>query len=153
MTNQDFSDLSALLLNCSLEAEAADSHTMRLLGRVAGIMRAEGVDVQIEHARQHRIAFGMAPDMTEHGADVDDWPDVQAAIEAADILVIGSPIWLGAKSSVATLAIERLYANSARTNDNGQYIYYGKTAGCVVTGNEDGVKAVARDVLYALQHI
>ncbi len=72
---------------------------------------------------------------------------------AADILVIGSPIWLGVKSSLATLAIERMYASSAEKNDKGQYLYYGKTAGCVVTGNEDGVKAVGMELLYAFQHI
>ncbi len=153
MTNTDFSDLSALFLNCSLKSDAAESHTMRLMLRAAGIMSAEGVSVNIENVLDHNVAFGMQIDMTEHGASVDDWPALQAKVEAADILVIGSPIWLGAKSSVATLAIERMYASSGEQNDKGQYLYYGKTGGCVVTGNEDGVKAVARDILYALQHI
>ncbi len=153
MPDTSFRDLSALFLNCSLKADAAESHTMRLMRRAAGIMSAEGVAVDIENARDHQIAFGMNIDMTEHGASVDDWPKLQAKIEAADILVLGSPIWLGAKSSVATLAVERMYASSGETNDRGQYLYYGKTAGCVVTGNEDGVKAVARDILYAMQHI
>ncbi|MEZ5244893.1 MAG: NAD(P)H-dependent oxidoreductase [Acidimicrobiales bacterium] len=153
MTDVGFSDLSALFLNCSLKRDPSESHTMRLVQRAAGIMEAEGVAVEVVHALDHRIPFGMDKDMTEHSAPVDDWPMIQDRIEAADILVVGSPIWLGAKSSVATLAIERMYANSAETNDRGQYVYYGKTAGCVVTGNEDGVKAVARDVLYALQHI
>ena len=153
MTDHDFSDLSAVFLNCSLKRDGAASHTMRLVRRAAGIMEARGVTVDVIHALDHRIPFGMEPDMTDHGEPVDDWPGLQRRIQAADILVIGSPIWLGAKSSVATLAIERLYANSSETNDRGQYVYYGKTAGCVVTGNEDGVKAVARDILYALQHI
>ena len=153
MTDPDFSDLSAFFLNCSLKRDATESHTMRLMRRAAGIMADEGVAVDIEHALDHRIPFGMQMDMTEHGESVDDWPALQEKIEAADILVLGSPIWLGAKSSVATLAIERMYAKSGETNERGQYIYYGKAAGCVVTGNEDGVKAVARDILYALQHI
>ena len=153
MSDPHFSGLSALFLNCSINADASASHTMRLLERAAAIMRTEGVSVSIEHLLDHDVAFGMQIDMTDHGAVVDDWPKVQAKIEAADILVMGSPIWLGAKSSVATLAIERMYASSGVTNDRGQYVYYGKTAGCVVTGNEDGVKAVARDILYAMQHI
>ena len=153
MSATDFSDLSALFLNCSLQSDAAKSHTMRLMQRAAGIMSAEGVGVDVAHALDYDIAFGMQVDMTEHGAPVDQWPVLQAKIQAADILVIGSPIWLGAKSSVATLAIERMYASSGETNDRGQYLYYGKAAGCVVTGNEDGVKAVARDILYAMQHI
>ncbi len=149
----DYSDLSALFLNCSLTRDASQSHTMRLVRRAAGIMSDEGVDVDIVHLLDHDIAFGMQTDMTEHGADADDWPAIQAKIVAADILVIGSPIWLGAKSSVATMAVERMYASSGETNDKGQYLYYGKAGGCVVTGNEDGVKAVARDLLYAMQHI
>lgn len=153
MTEIAFEELSAVFLNCSLQSNAADSHTMRLVQRAAGIMSAEGVNVEVIHALDHDIAFGMQPDMKEHGASVDDWPALQAKIEAADILVIGSPIWLGAKSSVASLVVERMYASSGKTNQRGQYLYYGKTAGCIVTGNEDGVKAVARDIVYALQHI
>jgi len=101
----------------------------------------------------HQVGFGMVEDTTEIGDERDDWPRIHAEIMAADILVIGTPIWLGTKSSVATLAIERLYAYSGNTNEHGQYLYYGKTAGCVVTGNEDGVKAVAMETLYALSHI
>ncbi|MEJ7801592.1 MAG: NAD(P)H-dependent oxidoreductase [Ilumatobacter sp.] len=148
-----FTDLSAVLLNCSLSHEGDRSHTRRLLARVGGVMRAEGVDVDLIHMLDHQIGFGMVKDTTELGDDRDDWPGIHARIMAADILVIGTPIWLGGKSSVATLAVERLYAYSGDTNVAGQYLYYGKAAGCVVTGNEDGVKAVSKEMLYALSHI
>lgn len=148
-----FPDLSAVLLNCSLAHDAAKSHTRRLLARVGGVMRAEGVGVELIHLLDHRIGFGMVKDTTELGDARDDWPGIHARIMAANILVVGTPIWLGVKSSVATLAIERLYAFSGDRNQHGQYLYYGKTAGCVVTGNEDGVKAVASQTLYALSHI
>lgn len=149
----DFSDLSAVLLNCSLVHDATKSHTRRLLSRVAGVMDAEGVAVEVIHMLDHRIGFGMVKDTTSLGDDVDDWPEIHRKIMAADILVIGTPIWLGVKSSVATLAVERLYAYSSDTNAAGQYLYYGKAGGCVVTGNEDGVKACAMETLYALSHI
>ena len=42
----DFSHLSALFLNCSLEYDPADSHTARLMSRSAGIMGTEGVSVE-----------------------------------------------------------------------------------------------------------
>ncbi len=148
-----FSGLSAVLLNCSLVHEAKKSHTRLLLNRVRGIMTTEGVDVEVVHMLEHRVGFGMVTDTTELGDEVDDWPTIHAKIMAADILVIGTPIWLGAKSSVASLAIERLYAHSSETNEHGQYLYYGKTGGCVVTGNEDGVKACSMETLYALGHI
>ncbi len=91
--------------------------------------------------------------MTEHGWERDDWPEIFERVIAADILVLGMPIWLGEKSSVATQIIERLYGNSHLLNDAGQYAYYGRTAGCLVTGNEDGVKHCAMNVLYSLQHL
>ncbi len=148
-----FSGLSAILVNCSLVHDASKSHTRRLLARVAGVMRSEGVDVELIHMLEYQIGFGMVKDTTEIGDARDDWPGIHAKIMAADILVIGTPIWLGVKSSVATLAVERLYAYSSDTNYQGQYVYYGKTGGCVVTGNEDGVKACAAEVLFALSHI
>lgn len=156
MTNQTqsrpFAGIKALLLNCSIKQSAAESHTQKLMNRVAGIMKAEGVAVTSLYALDHNIAFGMIKDGQESGM-VDDWPMVQKKIMESNIFVLGTPIWLGTKSSVATLAIERMYAHSGELNDKGQYLYYGKTGGCVITGNEDGVKHCAMDILYALQHI
>ena len=72
---------------------------------------------------------------------------------AADILVIGGPIWLGDNSSETKKIIERLYAHSGELNDRGQWLYYGRVGGCLITGNEDGIKHCASNVLYSLQHI
>src|SRR4029453_719197 len=81
----------------------------------------------------------------------DEWPAIFERVMAADILVLLSPIWLGEKSSVWTHVIERLYGNSHLLNEAGQYAYYGRTAGCLVTGNEDGIKHCAMNILYSLQ--
>jgi multimeric flavodoxin WrbA len=91
--------------------------------------------------------------MTEHGWEADEWPAIFEKVIAADILVLGMPIWLGEKSSVCTKVIERLYGNSHLLNDAGQYAYYGRVGGCLVTGNEDGIKHCALETLYALQHL
>ncbi len=72
---------------------------------------------------------------------------------AADILVLAGPIWLGDNSSVMKQVHERLYGGSQLLNDAGQYLYYGRVGGCLITGNEDGVKHCAQNVLYTLQHI
>jgi len=72
---------------------------------------------------------------------------------AADILVLLSPIWLGEKSSVCTRVVKRLYGNSHLLNDAGQYAYYGRVGGCIITGNEDGAKHCAMNILYSLQHV
>ena len=147
--SKGFSGINALFLNCSLKSDGSKSHTMKLINRVAGVMREEGVEIEIINALDHNIGFGME----ENTGKNDEWPKIQQKIEQADIFVIGSPIWLGVKSSVATLAIERMYASSGKKNDKGQYLYYGKTAGCIITGNEDGIKHCAMDILYAMQHI
>lgn len=91
--------------------------------------------------------------MTEYGFDTDAWPPIGQAVLDADILVLGTPIWLGEVSSECRKIIERLYAHSGQMNDKGQYVYYGKTAGAIITGNEDGVKHCAMGMLYALAHI
>ena len=149
----DFTGLKAVFLNCTLKPSPELSHTEGLMNISAEIMRKKGVDVTYLRPADKTIAFGVWPDMTKHGAKKDDWPAIYKQVAAAHILVIGTPIWLGEKSSIATQIIERLYATSGDLNQDGQYAYYGKVAGCLVTGNEDGVKHCAMSLLYALQHI
>ncbi|MEO1167273.1 MAG: NAD(P)H-dependent oxidoreductase [Pseudomonadota bacterium] len=149
----DFSDLKALILNCTLTKSPGLSHTATLLEMVETIFAKNGVACENIRPVDYDIAFGVYPDMTEQGWDTDEWPQIWPKVAEADILIIGSPIWLGEKSSVATQVIERLYAHSGETNDKGQYIYYGKTGGCIITGNEDGIKHCSMGILYALQHI
>ncbi len=117
------------------------------------IMKAEGVTVDTLRLVDHDVAVGIYPDMKEYGWESDEWPELFKRIFEADILVVGTPIWLGERSSEATKLIERLYGMSGMLNDKGQYLYYGKVGGCVITGNEDGAKHCAMGILYALQHL
>ncbi len=87
------------------------------------------------------------------GWERDEWPEIFAQVTAANILVLLSPIWLGEKSSVCTRVIERLYGNSHLLNYEGQWAYYGRVGGCVITGNEDGAKHCAMNILYSLAHL
>ncbi len=149
----DFSDLSALFFNCTLKPSPEISHTEGLIDNSKAIMEAQGVSVEVIRPIDYKIAHGVYPDMTEHGWDVDDWAQLYKKVEAADILVIGTPIWLGEKSSVATQLVERLYSSSGDLNEAGQYAYYGRVGGCLITGNEDGAKHCAMNLLYSLQHL
>lgn len=149
----DFSDLRALIINCTLKPSPELSHTEGLLNVPKAILEANSVPVELVRAVDLDLAVGVYPDMTEHGAARDDWPGLSAKVRDADILIVGTPIWLGEESSACRRVIERLYSESGSLNDKGQYLYYGRTAGCIVTGNEDGVKHVAMSVLYALQHL
>ena len=149
----DFSHLRALFINCTLKRGAEQSHTEGLMRLSEEIMKRNGVKTELLRAVDHDIATGVWPDMREHGWKTDGWPPIYEKVKQAHILVIGTPIWLGEKSSVCTQIIERLYATSGDLNQHGQYAYYGKVAGCLVTGNEDGIKHCSMSVLYALQHI
>ena len=148
-----YGDLRALFVNCTLKPSPQPSHTQGLADKSIALLREQGVEVDVVRAADHAIATGVWPDMTEHGADADDWPALYERVLAADILVLCTPIWLGDKSSVCTRVVERLYACSSLLNEAGQYAYYGRVGGCIVTGNEDGVKHVAMNVLYSLQHL
>jgi len=148
-----FTDLQALFVNCTLKRSPEVSHTQGLADISMEIMRRQGVEVSEIRAVDRAIATGVWPDMTTHGWPTDEWPSIFEQVIAADILVLCTPIWLGEKSSVCTKVIERLYGNSHLLNDQGQYAYYGRVGGCLVTGNEDGVKHCAMNILYSLQHL
>jgi len=149
----NFSDLRALYVNCTLKRSPEASHTQALLDKSISIMKAQGVRVELVRAIDHDLATGVWPDMTEHGWASDEWPQIFEKVLAADILVLGSPIWLGEKSSVCARVIERLYGNSSELNAHGQYAYCGRVGGCLITGNEDGIKHCSMSILYALQHL
>lgn len=149
----NFSDLQALVINCTLKKSPELSHTQGLIDISTAIMEKNRITVEVIRAVDHDIACGVYPDMTEHGWERDDWPAVYEKVKAANILIIGSPIWLGEKSSVCTQVIERLYSTSGDLNENGQYAYYGRVGGCLITGNEDGVKHCSMNILYSLQHL
>ncbi|TCC49185.1 flavodoxin family protein [Kribbella capetownensis] len=149
----DYGDLRALFLNCTLKRSPDVSHTEGLIDVSRKILEKQGVQVDVIRPIDHDVATGVWPDMTEHGWATDGWPAIQRQVMHADILVIAGPIWLGDNSSVTKQAIERLYANSSILNEHGQYAYYGRVGGCLITGNEDGVKHCAMNILYSLQHL
>ena len=105
-----YDDLRALFLNCTLKPTGQVSHTERLIHVAAGVMRANQVHVEVLRPVDLVLAPGVQPDMTEHGADRDDWPSLSKKVMAADILVLCTPIWLGDPSSVGRRVVERLYA-------------------------------------------
>lgn len=149
----NFSGLRALYFNCTLKKSPETSNTEGLLEVSRKIMQKHGVVTEVIRFIDHDIATGVYPDMREHDWKTDEWPKLYKKVQAADILVIAGPIWLGDNSSQTKKLIERLYANSSELNGAGQYAYYGKVGGCIITGNEDGIKHCSQNVLYSLQHI
>ena len=149
----DFSNLKALFINCTLKKSPQVSNTAGLIEISKEIMERNKVSVEVLRASDYEIAPGVYADMTKHGWPKDEWPGIYKKVKASDILVICSPIWLGEKSSICQKVIERLYGQSGELNEHGQYSYYGSVGGCLITGNEDGVKHCAMGILYSLQHL
>jgi multimeric flavodoxin WrbA len=127
------SDLTALALNCSLKPDGP-SNTQVLLDQLLAALADHGVTGDTVRVAAHDVKPGVEADM----GDGDEWPAIRERILAADILIVGSPIWLGNPSSVARRVLERLDAFIAETDDEGRMVTFGKVAGAVITGNEDG---------------
>ena len=150
----DFSDLRAVFLNGTLKPSPQVSNTEALIDISRHILDRLGVRVDVVRMVDHTIPPGVYPDMREHDWPIDDFPDIyRSVVEPADIVVLATPIWLGDQSSVTRLTIERLYGWSGHLNAAGQWSYYGKVGGVLITGNEDGGKHCAAQMLYALSHI
>lgn len=141
--------LKAVLLNCTLKKSPAVSNTQALMDIVINTL--EGLDVECESFRivDHNIPFGVSSDE----GDGDEWPPILEKIIAADILIIGMPIWFGVRSSVAQLVIERLDGTYNDTNAVGQYPLYNTVGGVVVTGNEDGAHDCSATTLFNMSHL
>lgn len=141
--------LKALLLNCTLKKSPEPSNTEALMDRAIKVL--ESLDTECEKVRivDHEIPFGVSSDM----GDGDEWPPILEKVLAADILILGMPIWFGVRSSVAQMVIERLDGTYNTTNDVGQYPLYNTVGGVVVTGNEDGAHDCASNTLFNLSHL
>jgi multimeric flavodoxin WrbA len=144
------SGISALAINCTLKKSPETSNTQVLIDKVLGHMRDLGARTDSLRLVDHHIAFGTSSDM----GDGDEWPHVLKKIAAADILLMGMPIWFGVRSSVAQLAFERLDGTYDEGDpDTGQFPLYNKVGCVVVTGNEDGAHDCCSTTLFNLTHL
>lgn len=63
----DFTQLKALILNCTLKRSPERSHTEGLITIAKTIMEKNGVSVELLRPVDYDIATRVYPDMTEHG--------------------------------------------------------------------------------------
>lgn len=142
--------LKALLLNCTLKKSPRVSNTQALIDKAIKLFTNHGVDAESLRIVDHYIPFGVSSREDEK----DEWPAILEKIKASNILVIGSPIWFGVRSAVAQLVLERLDGTYVEGDpETGQFPLYGKVAGVIVTGNEDGAHNVAATTLFNLSHL
>jgi multimeric flavodoxin WrbA len=149
-----YDDLNVLFLNCTLSRTPQLSHTEGLIRVAEKIFHANGVETKYIRPVDYEIPAGLGLDMSKADEwDRDDWPQIQAEVDACDILIMGTSVWLGEKSSVCNRVLERMYGYTHLFNDKGQYRDYGKVGAALITGNEDGVKHCAMNILFSLSHI
>ncbi|WP_259186803.1 flavodoxin family protein [Rhizobium sp. BK176] len=142
--------LTAISPNATLKRSGGDpSSTDRMLTLITEALDREGVK-----SETLRLAdFNILPGVTSDEGASDEWPDIRAKILAADMLVLGTPIWLGQPSSVAKRVLERMDAFLEEVDDAGRMVSYGRVAAVAVVGNEDGAHHVSAELFQALNDI
>jgi multimeric flavodoxin WrbA len=141
--------LTAIALNCTLKRGDDESSTDKLLGEVLAALAKHGVSGDI-----HRVAnLDIAPGVTSDEGEGDAWPALRKQILAADIVVLGTPIWLGQPSSVAKRVLERMDAFLGEADERGRMPSFGKVAVAAVVGNEDGAHHCHAEIFQALNDV
>lgn len=142
--------LTAIALNATLKTSASGaSSTQSMLNLVLEQLTRHGVAGEIVRLADHDIKPGVTSDEGEGDA----WPELRRRILAADILILGTPIWLGQPSSVCKRALERMDAFLSETDDEGRMVSYGRVAAVAVVGNEDGAHHVSAELYQALNDV
>jgi multimeric flavodoxin WrbA len=141
-------DLRAVALNCTLK-RTGDSSTELLLRQVLEQLEEQGVSTELVRVAAHVVQPGVS---TDEG-DGDEWPAIRAKVLDADILVLGTPVWMGQPSSICKRVLERMDAFLSDTDDEGRMITYGRVAIVATVGNEDGAHHVAAETYQALSDV
>jgi multimeric flavodoxin WrbA len=144
-------DLKVFGLNCSLKSikDSESSSTDVLMQQLFDALAANGAKGEFVRA----VDFNIKPGVKSDEGDGDDWPDLRRRVLDADILVIGSPIWLGQPSSVSKRVLERMDAFLDEKDNRGRMPSYGRVAICAIVGNEDGAHHSAAEILSALLEV
>ncbi|MCP9825830.1 flavodoxin family protein [Synechococcus sp. EJ6-Ellesmere] len=153
-TPSSYTDLKVLILNCTLNRTPLLSHTEGVISIARDVFASVGAACEILRPVDYDIAAGLGLDMSQTAEWTnDDWPEIQEKIDQCDILLLCTSVWLGEKSSVCNRVLERMYGYTHKVNARGQYHDYGKVGATVISGNEDGIKHCAMNILFSLSHI
>ena len=141
--------LTALAINCTLKKAPQRSSTNKLLREVMAQFAKHDVTGEVLLAADYNILPGVSHDEGEG----DQWPEILAKIRAADIFILGTPIWMGQPCSVAKRVCERMDAFFDDTDDRKRMLSYGKVACVAVVGNEDGAHHCSAEIFQALNDV
>lgn len=137
-------------LNCSLKTSNHPSNTSVMMNDVVGWMREHD---EIEYHEIRVADFAVKPGVEWDEGDGDDWPHIGQRVLDAEVLLFGTPIWIGHPSSIAQRVFERMDAWLFSYDELGRKKVYGRVAGVAITGNEDGGHHVFAECAQALNDI
>ena len=125
-----------IAINATLrKSDKEKSSTDAMIDLVAGFLKDHDAEL-VETIRL--VDHDIHPGVTSDEGEGDQWPTIRAKILAADVLIFGTPIWMGQPSSIAKRAMERMDAFLSETDDAGRTPAYGKVVVFAIVGNEDG---------------
>ncbi|HTI58174.1 flavodoxin family protein [Mucilaginibacter sp.] len=143
--------MKALLINCTLKPSPAFSNTGALIDKAVKLLELRDIKTEVIRI----VDYDVKPGNSSDEGKGDEWPKVLSKIKECNILIIGTPIWVGHLASTAQRIVERLDAvfheKELADKKTGQYFTYNKVAGCLITGNEDGAHSCAAQLLWAMQ--
>ncbi|GHB04613.1 flavodoxin family protein [Modicisalibacter luteus] len=141
--------LTAFAINCTLKPAPGESSCERLISETLAELERHGVS-----GEQIRAAdFNIKPGVTSDEGEGDEWPYIRQRILDADIFILGSPVWLGHHSSICQRVLERLDAFLGEKDDHGRLVSYGRVAGVVAVGNEDGAHHIVAELFQGLNDV
>lgn len=140
--------LKAIALNCSLKtSDKGPSSTDKMIALITSELAKHGVS----SSETVRVAdFHIKPGVSSDEGEGDQWPELRRRILEHDILVFGTPVWLGQMSSLAKRVLERMDAFLSETDDQGRMPSFSKVAVLAVVGNEDGAHSISAQVYQGL---
>ncbi|HEY1707287.1 MAG TPA: NAD(P)H-dependent oxidoreductase [Rhizomicrobium sp.] len=141
--------LKALAFNCTLKSGDEESSTDNLLSQVLEELEKHDVGGEIVRVADHNIKPGVRSDEGKGDA----WPKLRRKLMAAQIFVLGTPIWLGQPSSLAKRVMERMDAFLDEKDKQDRMPSYGKIALCAIVGNEDGAHHCSAEIFQALNDV
>ncbi len=143
--------LTAIAINATLKRSSGEpSSTDKLIGLIGDALGK----AQVRLTETIRLAdYDIKPGVSSDEGEADAWPAIRAKILAADVLIFGTPIWMGQPSSIAKRVCERMDAFLSETDEAGRTPAYGKVVIVGIVGNEDGAHHTAAELFQALNDV
>lgn len=143
--------LTVLFLNCTLKRSPELSNTDALWNRVAALYHEHGCRIHHIRTVDHHILPGTTAD---EGAG-DEFPRLLEQIQQAHILIVGTPVRGGTRSSECQKLMERLQGIRHTHTDpaTGQPALYSTVFGMVLVADATGVGSCAAQTSYDLNQL